>query len=638
MPTPHEILKKYWGYDEFRPMQLDIIRAALAGFDTLALLPTGGGKSLCFQVPALCTVGVCIVVSPLIALMRDQVYNLRKRQIAAAAIYSGMTAYEIDRILDACVRGELQFLYLSPERLCTELAQVRISQMQVSFFAVDEAHCISQWGYDFRPSYLKISEIRLLKPNAPVIALTATATAPVVADIQVRLAFKADKKRVFQKSFGRDNLAYVVLHEENKRAKMLDILQKVNGSGVVYVQNRRETKEIAIFLQQNKISADYYHAGRSPEQRAEVQTKWIENKTRIIVATNAFGMGIDKPDVRVVVHLMLPESLEAYFQEAGRGGRDGEKAFGVLLYNATDRLRLERQYKLAFPELAEVRNVYKALGSFYQLAIGSALGISFDFDIVDFSKRYEFEPIKALNALKILMQEGYIEVSEQVFHSATVQIIAHQETLYDYMLRNPKLERLLKALLRMYQGIGMQDTNIKETHLINHLKIDSFELSQQFKKLSSEKIIRYIARKDSPQLTFTRERLHESDVVFDRARYEFLRTRFVERMTAALNYAEVARCRSQQLLAYFNEPESPACGKCDVCTGRTQSKNLSHQQIEDLHAFLEEKLNHYRGLTLHQLLQHIPPNQQQQATKVIAFLLDNGVLEERIDKKIVYNG
>jgi ATP-dependent DNA helicase RecQ len=639
MPTPHEILKQYWGYDDFRPMQLDIIRSALGGLDTLALLPTGGGKSLCFQVPALCTVGVCIVVSPLIALMKDQVYNLHRLGISAVAIYSGMTSYDIDQTLDRCVRGEVRFLYLSPERLCTELAQVRIAQMQVSFFAIDEAHCISQWGYDFRPSYLKISDIRSLKPQTPVIALTATATAPVVEDIQLRLGFRKDKKAVFQKSFARDNLAYVVLEEENKRAKMLDILQKVGGSGVVYVQNRRETKDIALFLQQNKISADFYHAGLPPEQRDKVQDAWIHNKTRIIVATNAFGMGIDKPDVRVVVHLTLPENLESYFQEAGRGGRDGAKAYGVLLYNGTDRERLERQYLLAFPELAEVRNIYRALGSYYQLAIGSAQGISFDFDVVDFAKRYDQDPIKTLSALKILMQEGYIELSEQVFHPAQLKIIAHKETLYKYMISNPKLEKLLKAIMRAYQGVASHDINIREANLAQSLQISLLDLIQQLNKLHNEKIIRYTPQKNSPQVTFTQARLHEVDVIFDRARYEFLRSRYKERMQAALNYAEMPRCRSQQLLAYFNEPKAEPCGKCDVCTGRHQNNTLNHNSITAIQDKIKGLLRSYNnGLTLHELLKYFPSNQHLQAIDVIEFSLDNGVLEERGDKKIIYHG
>ena len=637
MITPQNILKKYWGYNDFRPLQLDIIQAALSGKDTLALLPTGGGKSICFQVPALCKTGICIVVSPLIALMKDQVYNLRKRGITAAAIFSGMTNYEIDTILDRCVAGEYKFLYVSPERLCTELAQIRIQQMQVSFFAIDEAHCISQWGYDFRPAYLKIAEIRLLHPNSPIIALTATATAPVVEDIQEKLAFRKENRAVFQKSFARPNLAYVVFEEENKRAKMLDILKKVQGSGIVYVQNRKETKEIATYLQQYGISANFYHAGLPAEQRNKVQEDWINDKTRIIVATNAFGMGIDKPNVRIVIHLTLPESLEAYFQEAGRGGRDEEKAYGVLLYNESDKLRLENQYKLSFPELQEVRNVYRALGSYYQLAIGSAQGMSFDFDIMAFCKRYDQDPILALNALKILMQEGYIDLSEQVFYPSTLQILVNKDTLYDYTLRNPKMEKLLKAIMRSYQGVNQQDVNIREAHLAQSLGYSLHDLVLQLNRLHQEKIIKYRPQKDNPQITFLIERLHEKDIVFDKAKYDFLRTRYLERMHAAIHYATHLRCRSQQLLAYFNETDAPICGKCDVCTGRHDHHRINQPMIYSIEERIKLILQKQGALSLHDLVNQFPSNQQLQVPAIIDFLLDNYILLERADKKIIYN-
>lgn len=626
MPTPHQVLKQYWGYDEFRPLQLDIVESALAGNDTLALLPTGGGKSICFQVPALCKSGVCIVVSPLIALMKDQVHNLKKRGINAHAIFSGMAYKDIDRILDNCVHGEVKFLYLSPERLATDLARERIRRMNVSFIAVDEAHCISQWGYDFRPSYMQIATLRELKPDVPVIALTATATAPVVADIQTRLAFTNDpnRRRVFQKSFARDNLAYIVLHEENKLAKLLEILQRVQGSGVVYVQNRRETKDIAQFLQRNGISADFYHAGLSPDQRSTIQDKWINNQIRIIVSTNAFGMGIDKPDVRVVVHLTMPESLEAYFQEAGRGGRDGNKAYAVLLYNQNDRQKLERQYEVAFPPLKDVRNVYRALGSYYQLAIGSAAAMSFDFDVVEFCKRYDFDPIFVLNALKILAQEGYLEVSEQIFQPPTLQILVSREQLYDYLLKNQKLQRLLNLILRSFQGVANHDVQVNEYKLAGAAGMDLPILVQTLQKLHQEQIIRYTPQKDSPQLTFLTERLHENDVVFDRERYEFLRSRYLERMTASLNYAESTRCRSQLLLEYFNERNAPTCGKCDVCTGM-HDDHLTAEQFETFKTQLRTLLQQ-KALPLTQITRHFPSNLHARLLKAIEFLVDNQFL------------
>ena len=565
--TPHEALKQYWGYDSFRPLQLDIVQAVLDGKDTLALLPTGGGKSICFQVPALCKEGICIVVSPLIALMKDQVRNLVQNNIRAYALYSGMSIADMDRILDNCIHGEVDFLYLSPERLASDLALARIKQMNVSLIAIDEAHCVSQWGYDFRPSYLNIAEIREVLPDVPMIALTATATAPVVKDIQEKLGFRKDAA-VFQKSFARDNLSYIVLYEENKWRKMLDILKRIPGSGVVYVQNRKETKDIAHFLHRNGVSADYYHAGRSAGTRETVQDNWIKNKVRIVVATNAFGMGIDKPDVRVVVHLTLPDCLEAYFQEAGRGGRDGERAYGILLYNQSDRLKHEKHFKQAFPDVKAIRRVYQALGSYYQLAIGSGLGQTFDFDVVDFSKRYNLNPIETLHALKVLAKEEYLELSENIFFPSTLTVIVRKEELYDYTLRNAKMERLLQVILRSYQGAFNHDVNIREEKLAQFLRISQKELVALLYKLHRDAIIRYKPQKDAPQLTFLTERLPEKEMTIDQKRYQFLKTRQEHRMERALHYAETLQCRSQLLLAYFDEMGAKACGECDVCKGR----------------------------------------------------------------------
>ncbi|MEM8907342.1 MAG: ATP-dependent DNA helicase RecQ, partial [Bacteroidota bacterium] len=404
--TALQVLQKYWGYEQFRPTQGEVIESVLAGQDTLALLPTGGGKSICFQVPALVQEGLCIVVSPLIALMKDQVQNLQKRGIPAAAIYSGMHRKDIDRILDNAVYGGLKLLYLSPERLGTELAIERIKKMKVNLLAIDEAHCISQWGYDFRPAYLQIVAIRAHLPQTPVLAVTATATQRVVIDIQEQLDFR--EGQFFQQSFLRSNLAYVVLNEERKLEKLLDILTKVKGSGVVYVRSRKKTLEIAQFLQRKNISATHYHAGLGTPLRSTKQDAWINDQVRIMVATNAFGMGIDKADVRIVVHLDLPNSLEAYFQEAGRAGRDGKKSFAVLLTNAGDARYLEKNFELTFPALEEVRRVYQALSSYFQLAIGSGLGESFDFDLQDFATIYQLEALKTYNCLKILEQAGVL--------------------------------------------------------------------------------------------------------------------------------------------------------------------------------------------------------------------------------------
>ena len=567
---PKDILKQYWGYDEFRPLQEEIIQSILAKQDTLALMPTGGGKSLCFQVPALCQEGVCLVISPLIALMKDQVYQLQKRGIKAQAIYSGMYYKDIDRIFDNAVYGGVKLLYLSPERLMNDLALERIKRMNVSLIAVDEAHCISQWGYDFRPAYLEVASIRKWLPDAPIMALTATATEEVVVDIQKQLEFK--KGKVFQKSFARSNLAYIVLEEENKQQKLLDILRGVKGSGVVYVRNRKGTKDVALFLQSKGIKADFYHAGLNTEQRAHKQEAWIENRTRIIVATNAFGMGIDKPDVRAVVHMDLPDSLEAYFQEAGRGGRDGKKAYAVLLYNEKDRQKLERNYKNSYPPINEIKRVYRALGSYLQLAVGAGVGESFDFDIVAFAKNFNFEIVKTFSSLKILEQAGWIVLSEAIFVPSSVRIIIGKEGLYDYQLRNRALEKIIKLILRTTQGALNNFVNIDESQLSRFLKINRVEFVRGLIKMQSEGILDYRPQKDSPQIFFSHERVGADNLTIDQKRYQFLKTRYLARIQESIAYAENKKCRSQKLLSYFGETEAKPCGVCDVCLGRTEGE------------------------------------------------------------------
>lgn len=621
--TPQAILQQYWGYETFRPLQLDIIESVLAGKDTLALLPTGGGKSICFQVPALCGEGICLVVSPLIALMKDQVKNLVDKGIRAYAIYSGMHLSDIDRILDNCIHGEVDFLYLSPERLNSELALARIKQMQVRLIAIDEAHCISQWGYDFRPSYLNIIEIRELFPSVPLIALTATATEAVVEDIQEKLGFRLNAA-VFQKSFARPNLSYVVLYEENKRNKMLEILQKIQGSGVVYVQNRKETKEVAYFLHKNGIKADYYHAGRHGDVRAVVQERWIKNEIRIIVATNAFGMGIDKPDVRVVIHLTLPDSLEAYFQEAGRGGRDGAKAYGILLYNQADRIKHERYFDQAYPSLAEIRKVYQALGSYYQLAIGAGQGQTFDLDLAHFARTYDFKPVETLHALKLLMKEEYINLTENLFFPSTLQVVARREVLYDYMLRNSKLERLLQVILRWYQGAFNHDVNIKEQKLAQHLRVRLEQLVAMLEKLQKDGLIRYKPRKDAPQLTFLTERLPKESMSIDQKRYQFLKERQEQRLNAALHYAETLQCRSQLLLAYFGEQGAAACGHCDVCLGRHE-RYVKHNEYYTIKNKLEYLLKQ-EPMELRALVDQFPMDIREKVLQAIQHLMDNQVI------------
>jgi ATP-dependent DNA helicase RecQ len=629
--TPHQALKQYWGYDQFREKQEAIIESVLAGQDTLALLPTGGGKSICFQVPALCQEGVCLVISPLIALMQDQVRNLRKRGIQAAAIYSGMAYRDIDRILDNAVYGGLKFLYLSPERLTTELAIERIKRMNVNLLAIDEAHCISQWGYDFRPPYLKIAEIRDFLPKTPILALTATATREVVKDIQERLEFKRGSQ-VVQKSFSRSNLAYIVLNETNKQEKLYDILTKVGGSGVVYARNRKQTRDVALLLQQRGIRADFYHAGLTAEERTAKQEAWIGNKTRIMVSTNAFGMGIDKPDVRVVVHLDLPDNLEAYFQEAGRGGRDEKKAFAILLYNETDRKYLEYNAVLAFPELKEVRQVYQALGSYFQLAIGAGEGQSFDFEIGAFAKTYQFEPIKVFNALKILEQSGWVVLSESVYIPSMVQILVSKEELYSYQLKNQRFELIIKSLMRLIQGSSDSAKPINERGFSEFLKISTEELSRYLQTLHADGILNYMPMKDKPQLTFIRERMDLSNITLDQETYLFRKNRHLFRIKKAIEYAERVVCRSKLLLAYFDETENvAACGVCDVCLGRTKV-TLTETEYTELKVKITQYLEE-RPLSLEELIAFFPPTAQSLVQETIQFMLDENQVT-RIGKRL----
>ncbi len=623
--SPLHVLKKYWGYDAFRPLQADIVQSVLEGHDTLALMPTGGGKSICFQVPALCQEGICIVISPLIALMKDQVHNLQIRQVPAAAIYSGMHYKEIDRTFDNCVYGNIKLLYVSPERLVTDVARERIARMHVNLLAVDEAHCISQWGYDFRPPYLEIAKIRELIPDTPVLALTATATPEVVEDIQARLAFR--KKHVFQKSFARQNLAYVVLQEEGKMEKLLDILKKVPGSGVVYARNRRKTKEIAQWLRQKGISADFYHAGLQPEVRAERQDAWIADRTRIMVSTNAFGMGIDKPDVRVVVHMELPDSLEAYFQEAGRAGRDGKKAYAVLLYNQSDRLNLERNYELAFPEIQEIRRVYHALGSYYQLAIGAGKGQSFDFDLVDFVKNFQLEPLKAMSALKALEQAGWLALTEAVFVPSSLTVRVDKSELYDYQLRNPTLDPVIKAILRAYQGAFNHYVQVREPQLSVLLKMSTEDVIRALQTLHKDQVIDYQMKTDKPQLIFLEDRVERTALNLDFELYRFRKTRHLERIQRAIAYAEQPLCRSRQLLQYFGEQSERDCGVCDVCLGRTKS-DLSNADYDAIKSRIIEKVN-IMPLSLENLIASFASSSQEKVIRVLEYLLDEGVLKQQ---------
>ena len=624
------MLQKYWGHASFRPLQEDIIRSALAGRDTLALLPTGGGKSVCYQVPALCREGICIVVSPLIALMKDQVQNLQQRGIPSAAIYSGMSRRSIDILFENACNGAYKLLYVSPERLRTDLAQARLQRMNVSLLAVDEAHCVSQWGYDFRPPYLQIADLRTLLPEVPILALTATATSDVLQDIQEKLAFR--EKNVFRQSFVRSNLSYSVLYESNKREKLLDILRNVPGTGIVYVRSRGEAKEIAKLLTDHRLSADFYHAGLTPDERNTRQEAWMAGKTRIIVCTNAFGMGIDKPDVRVVVHLTMPDSLEAYFQEAGRGGRDGLKSYATLLYTPADADGLRFHLQSAFPPLDQVRKVYQALGSYTQLAIGAGAGESFDFDLQHFCSAFKFEHAPTHTALRLLEQEGWIALSDATGTPARALVTASREVLYDYQIRNKQADTVLKVLLRAYPGINAHFADISETYMSQYAHLPPDAISQVLESAQRENVLVYEPRKDKPQLIFTRERVAAEHLSIDLVRFNFRKQRAEERVEQAIRYAENRTCRSRQLLAYFGEAESPACGICDVCTGRNKS-DLNTNAFETYERKIRQVLA-LEPLTFEEILKAFALKRHEQVAQVLGYLLEEGKLVQGEDGKM----
>lgn len=631
MASPRHILKEYWGYESFRPLQEDIIEAVLAGNDTLALMPTGGGKSICFQVPALVREGICLVVSPLIALMKDQVQQLQARNIPAVAVYSGMHPREIDRLFDNCIYGKVKFLYLSPERLTTDLARERIRQMDVNLLAIDEAHCVSQWGYDFRPPYLQIPEIRDVVPDAPMLALTATATPEVVEDIQEKLGFR--QKKVFRKSFARDNLTYVVRQTEGKPEKLVEILTKVPGSSVVYARNRRGTKEIATYLRRHGIKADYYHAGLDMQTRSDKQDHWVQGHTRVMVATNAFGMGIDKPDVRSVVHLELPDSLEAYFQEAGRAGRDGQPAYAVLLYHPQDKVKLKRQFEQAYPEMKDIRQTYRALGSFFQLAVGSGENQSFDFDIIRFCETYQLQPVPTFNCLQVLEREGWIMLTEAVFTPGSMKIKISKEELYDYQLKHPKLDRVIKTILRSYQGAFSNYIHLREGKLANFLQTTVDDLQRSLDLMHKDGVIDYQPQKEKPQLIFLRARVDADHLHIDQQRYNFLKNRQLERIQSAIRYAEEDACRSQQLLLYFGEENPPLCERCDVCLARKQ-KPLTSADLKRYQKKIELLLAREQ-LTLQELLSSFSHKHQPYVLETLEFLTEEGIIAQDGDKLVL---
>ena len=630
MQNPKTILNQYWGFDNFRPLQEEIINSILNGQDTLALLPTGGGKSICFQVPALCKDGICIVVSPLIALMHDQVDNLKRRGIPAIAITSAMRKRELDIALDNCVYGKIKFLYLSPERLQTELARVRIGKMKVNMIAVDEAHCISQWGYDFRPPYLQVADLREICPDVPVLALTATAIPKVVTDIQEQLLFKT--KNVFQSSFLRNNLAYTVKKTEDKISPLIKLSQQTDGSGIVYARSRRKTMEVASLLSKNNVAATFYHAGLSPEERTKRQKQWLTGECKVIVATNAFGMGIDKSDVRFVVHLDLPDSPEAYFQEAGRAGRDGKPAAALLFYNPKDIDDLERNFEASFPPLSEIKRTYQALSNMYEVPVGSGAGMTLIFDQEKLCKTYKLEAIKVFHSLNFLEKEGYIAVNDAVFTPARLKMITNNETLYRFQVENPKLEGFIKSLLRMYAGLFDEYVRIVEKDIAKRANMTELEVKRVLKDLEQRDLLNYIPQNDRPLFTFLLPRV-DAKKLYIAPEHLIERKKITSlRIKAMISYISGdAVCRQAQLLAYFGELNVEHCGVCDSCIKKTShnkkiSRDVTTTKLVKLLSSSPKKIAELNDL--------FPEISTTELTFVVRQLLDAGRIKFNIKRQL----
>jgi ATP-dependent DNA helicase RecQ len=631
---PVEILKQYFGYPAFRPLQEEIIQSILAGKDTLALLPTGGGKSVCFQVPALCMPGICLVITPLIALMKDQVMQLRRRNISALAIHSGMAFFEVKKALENATTGHFKFLFVSPERLQTRLFLEYLPGMPINLLAVDEAHCISQWGYDFRPPYLRIAELREELDKVPVLALTASATPEVAQDICAKLGM--EKPAVFTQSFARPNISFSAFETPHKLNKLLDILNNVPGSALVYCRNRKLTKEIAGWLSMHGVSASFYHAGLSSEDRTIRQEEWIRSKTRVMACTNAFGMGIDKPDVRVVVHIGPPDNLEDYYQEAGRAGRDGKKSYAVLLYTQGAITDLEEGVHKKYPAISEIREVYQAVANFLQLPTGSGEGQYFDFDLALFCGRFKQNPVTTTNALQTLASEGYISFNESVFIPSRLGFKCSKDYIYQFEKEQPLLEPLIKALLRTYEGIFDNEVNISERALARQLRLEVAEVVSQLSSLSFYQLVQYMPKKDSPQVFFPYNRIPADQLSINQKAYDERRQRHLHRVKAMISYASGQSCRSQAMQHYFGEKEAAECGTCDFCLAKKRKLSVEHTQLLDWldqsgkilenNPLSEDELRHKLGLT------------RLQAEKLVSFGLSEEVFTYNDHAKLMLTG
>lgn len=616
------ILKQYWGYDCFRGIQEDIIDSISKNKDTLGLMPTGGGKSITFQVPALAKEGMCLVITPLIALMKDQVQNLKKRGIKALAIYSGMSRQDIIITLENCIFGNYKFLYISPERLDTEIFRTKLRKMHISMITVDESHCISQWGYDFRPAYLKIAEIRELLPGVPVLALTATATPEVVKDIQARLHFR--HKNVFRMSFERNNLAYIVRKTENKTAELLHILRSMPGSAIVYVRNRRRTKEITELLNNEHITADFYHAGLDDATKDIRQHRWQSGESRVMVATNAFGMGIDKPDVRIVIHMDLPDSIEAYFQEAGRAGRDGQKAYAVILYAKSDKTTLHKRIPDTFPEKEYIRDVYEHLQYYYQMAMGDGLDCVREFNIEDFCRKFKYFPVPVDSALRILTQAGYLEYTAEQDSTSRILFTIRRDELYRLREMGEDMDRLIQAVLRSYTGVFTDYTYINEDSLAIRTELTRRQIYEMLVHLAKLRIVSYIPHKKTPYIIYTRERVEAQRIHISPEVYEHRKARYETRINAMLDYVtNNTVCRSRMLLDYFGERNEHNCGQCDTCISlRSKSKVSEQPDRETLCAKVCGILSR-ESLTPAGLLKQLPMDKEL-LTEILHRLSDEG--------------
>ena len=566
-----EILKQHWGYDNFRGIQEEIIQSIGQGKDTLGLMPTGGGKSITFQVPALAKEGLCIVITPLIALMKDQVRNLKERGIKALAVYSGMTREEILVALENCIFGDYKFLYVSPERLDTEIFQTKLRRMNICMITVDEAHCISQWGYDFRPAYLKIAEIRQMLPEVPILALTATATPEVVNDIRLKLGFR-EGGQTFRMSFERKNLAYIVRHTEDKQKELIHILQKIQASAIVYTRNRKRTREITELLTANNISATFYHAGLSNEAKDQRQKSWLTGESRVMVATNAFGMGIDKPDVRIVIHIDMPDSPEAYFQEAGRAGRDGQKAYAVLLYAKSDKVNLNKRISDTFPDKEYIRKVYEDINFFFQMAMGDGAGCTFAFNIDEFCRNFKHFPVQADSALKILTRAGYLDYTDEQDNASRLIFTLRRDELYKLQEYEADIEKLIHVILRSYTGLFTDYAFINEESLSIRTGLSRQRVYEILVMLTQRRVLHYIPRKKTPYIIYSQKRIEKERLIISPEIYERRKESYASRIKAMIDYATAEeKCRSRMLLHYFGEKNEHNCGQCDVCLKKHES-------------------------------------------------------------------